>query len=98
MGQQRAKQQKRRRVIIEIIIYTGGRGALFGGIVLGSVIGELRRPGIGQAPRRVETDKIGAGRRRERDDQTVGSRGHENKDCDLDGEKYSAIKTDAVAS
>ena len=64
MGQQRAEQQKRRRIVKEVVIYPDGRGALFGSVVLGSVIGEFRRPGIGQAPRRVEADKIGAGRLR----------------------------------
>src|ERR1700739_1817450 len=98
MGEGRAKQQKWRRIIKEIVVYSGGGGALFGSVVLGSVIGELRHPGIGQASSRVEADKIGAGGFCGRDDQAVSARGHEQKDRNLDGEQDRTVETDAFAS
>src|SRR5882724_1429434 len=97
MCEDETKKQKRRRVIKEIVIYPGSRGALFGGVMRGSVVGKLRRPGVGQASSRVEADKIGARGFRERDDQAVSARGHEQKDRNLDGEQDRAVKTDAFA-
>ena len=76
-------------------IYPYRRGALFGRIVRGSVIGECRRPGVDQASSGIEADKIGARRLRQRDDQAVGSRGHENKDRYLDREQDAAAETGA---
>jgi hypothetical protein len=98
MGEDDTKQQKRWRIIKEIVIYPGGCGALFGGVMRGSVVGELRHPVIGQASRRVEADKICARGFPERDDQAVSTGGHEQKDRNLDGEQYRAVKTDALAS
>ena len=60
MGQDGAKQQKRRWIIKKIIVDPGRGGALFSSIMLGPVIGKLRHPGIGQASGRVEADKGGA--------------------------------------
>src|SRR5437762_10346170 len=96
MGENSTKQQEWRGIIKEIVSYSSCRGALFGSVVLSSVVCKLGHPGVGQASGRVEADKISTGGFRERDDQAVSSRGHEQEDSDLDGEQYCAVKVDAL--
>ena len=85
------------RVIKKIVIYPGGRGALFGGVMRGPVVGKLRHPGFGQASSRVEADKIGAGGRGERHDQTVGSGNEKQKNRCFSHKQDPAIRQYATA-
>ena len=61
-GEQRAKQQEHRRIIIEVVAYPGRHRPLLGGVMSAMVVGQLRRAGVSQAAGRVKADEIAARR------------------------------------
>jgi hypothetical protein len=66
------------------ILDASGGCALFGRIVFGVVVRQLRLSGVGQTSSRIEADEIGAGGLGERNNEAMCSGDEEQKHSDLD--------------
>ena len=96
MGDSRTEQQKRGRIIKEIILYTFLGRSLLSGIVRRLIVGELRCPGVRQASCGIKADEICAGRPRKWDDQAMSAGSHKQKNSNFDGKQYAATNADTI--